>query len=64
MRVTATLRSSFFRSSDSSDERVSNAGPAYSHPKGKLFSDEANPEEHSPCRSGDELSPKSMSAVI
>ena len=64
MRVTATLRSSFFRSSDSLDERVSNAGIAHSHPKGKLFSDEANPEEHSPCRSDDELSPKSMSAVI
>ena len=64
MRVTATLRSSFFRSSGSSDERVSNSGPAHSHHKGKLFSDEANPEEHSPCRSDDELSPKSMSAVI
>ena len=64
MRVTATLRSYFFRSSGSSDERVSNSGPAHSHHKRKLFSDEANPEEHSPCRSDDELSPKSMSAVI
>ena len=64
MRVTSTLRSYFFRSSGSSDDRVSNAGPAHSHPRGKLFSYEANPEEHSPCRSDDELSPKSMSAVI
>ena len=64
MRVTATLRSYFFRSSGSSDDRVSNSGPAHSHLRGKLFSYEANPEEHSPCRSDDELSPKSMSAVI